>query len=362
MISRRSILRTAGAAASLSLFAPAIARAKSQEVNIMTYAGHVPDAFKAKFEAETGITLNIRIVADQGKQFNTMVTETSSPVTDICTVAAHRIPQFRGSDLLAPVDVSRLPGWSALNPIYSEADWLKADGDVWSVPVALGATGLGSNPDLVSEEDGSSWGSLFNEAFAGRVSYVVLDAISLAIAYQGNDITFNSYIDDRAKAQDVVNQARDFVIANKGILLKYTESSTEQQQLFINDEIDVGQISFGEAARLLNGEMPFRFRIPKEGTFGFVRSLGIARHAPNAEAAYTFLDAFLSEPEIGTQIARSSGSLPTFSGFADPMTEAEKAIFAFSDEDLKRIHFESPTASGLKYELIDVAVAEIKAS
>lgn len=362
MITRRKLLETAGAAASLTLFAPAIARAQSKVVNIMTYAGHVPDDFKSRFEAETGITLNIRIVSDQGKQYNAMVTETSNPTTDICTVAAHRIPQFRGGDLLAPLDLAKLPSWSALNPIYSEADWLKADGSVWSLPVAFGCTGLGSNPEIVSEEDGNSWGSLFSDKYAGRIAYVVLDAISLAVAYQGNDISFDSYVGDRAKAQEVVNQARDLIISKKHLLLKYTDSATEQRQLFINDEIDVGQISFGEANALRTGELPFRFTIPKEGTFGFVRSFGLSKRAPNLDNAYTFLEKFLAEPDIGVQVARSSGSIPTFSGFADKMTEDERKVFGFTEDELKRIKFESPVASGMKYELVDVAVAEIKAS
>ena len=46
------------------------AKAAGGEVNIWTYNDFVPKAFKDQFEAETGIKVNIRLVDDQGKQFN----------------------------------------------------------------------------------------------------------------------------------------------------------------------------------------------------------------------------------------------------------------------------------------------------
>ncbi|MGI9451196.1 MAG: extracellular solute-binding protein, partial [Geminicoccaceae bacterium] len=103
-INRRSFVATTGAV----LAAPAYlehARAQDgKEVNIWTYANFVPDDFKAAFEAETGIKVNVRLVDDQGKQFNLLAAEAPNPTADIVTVAGHRFLQFIDSGLLAPMD------------------------------------------------------------------------------------------------------------------------------------------------------------------------------------------------------------------------------------------------------------------
>jgi spermidine/putrescine transport system substrate-binding protein len=65
-INRRGFIRTTAAGAA-ALASPAYLRRSmaqgSGEVNIWTYDGFVPDDFKAQFEADTGIRINIRLVA-----------------------------------------------------------------------------------------------------------------------------------------------------------------------------------------------------------------------------------------------------------------------------------------------------------
>ena len=125
-LSRRKFLGTT-AASSAILAAPAILRSRSASaagvVNIWTYDGFVPEDFKAQFESDTGIEVRIRLVDDQGKQFNLLAAEAPNPTADIVTVAGHRFLQFIKSDLLAPMDTDRLTNWGNINPVFSESDW-----------------------------------------------------------------------------------------------------------------------------------------------------------------------------------------------------------------------------------------------
>ena len=131
-INRRSFMQTT-AATGVALAAPAYLKHASaqdgKEVNIWTYANFVPDDFKAAFEQETGIKVNIRLVDDQGKQFNLLAAEAPNPTADIVTVAGHRFLQFIDSGLLAPMDTGRLGNWGNINPVYSESDWATINGE-----------------------------------------------------------------------------------------------------------------------------------------------------------------------------------------------------------------------------------------
>ena len=99
-------MKTTAAGASV-LAAPAILRSNARAagvVNVWTYTDFIPDDFKAEFEKETGIEVRIRLVDDQGKQFNLLAAEAPNPTVDIVTVAGHRFLQFIDSDLLSPLD------------------------------------------------------------------------------------------------------------------------------------------------------------------------------------------------------------------------------------------------------------------
>jgi len=76
-LSRRKFIGTAAAVSTVFAATPYIrtARADSGEVNIWTYDSFVPPAFKEQFEKDTGIKVNVRLVDDQGKQFNLLAAE-----------------------------------------------------------------------------------------------------------------------------------------------------------------------------------------------------------------------------------------------------------------------------------------------
>jgi spermidine/putrescine transport system substrate-binding protein len=78
------------------------------EVNVWTYDSFVTEEFKTQFEKDTGIKVNIRLVDDQGKQFNLLAAEQPNPTVDILTVAGHRFLQFVDSELLGSGPIEHL--------------------------------------------------------------------------------------------------------------------------------------------------------------------------------------------------------------------------------------------------------------
>ncbi len=363
-LSRRRFLGTTvlGAAALASPAYLRRAHAQGGEVNVWTYSNFVPDSFREQFETETGIKVNIRLVDDQGKQFNLLAAEAPNPTADIVTVAGHRFLQFISSELIAPLDTDRLGNWGNINPTFSESDWATIDGSKWGAPILSGMEILAYNSDVVSAEEARSWDVLFAEKYAKQTAYIIQDMMSIIMLKLGYDGNMVAYLDDHEKAAEIVEEAKQYLIDRKPLVRKYYDSGAEVQQMFINQDIVVGHAWNGPIATLINDGFPVDMTIPQEGSYGFVYTYNVANNAPNQDNAYAFLDAILASSEIGASMTRASGFISTYKGAAEHLTELERKSTAFTDEELAGLRFFRAEANELKYGLVDPAVEAIKAA
>lgn len=347
-------------AASIAAFGMAgAATAQDKVLNITTYDKFIPQSFIDKFKKDTGIEVRIRLTDDQGKQYNLLTAEASQPTTDIVTVTGHRMSQFISGGLLEPLDTGRLSNWGNLAATYKDAPQLTTDGATWGVPILAGYEALARNTEMTEPSD--SWGIMFDPKYKGMTAYTLSDFFSIAMLYQGHDGDFVTY-DNRAEAEADAEEATKFLIAQKPMVRKYYDSGAEVQQMFINEDIVLAQSWSGPIAKLIMDGLPIEMSIPKEGTYGFLYSLNIAKGAPNVDAAYQFLDALLGDPEVGVQMTRETGFASAFAGVTEALTEQERKALILPDEQLARIQFFSPMNREMKNEITDAAVARIKAA
>lgn len=359
---RRSTLKLLAAGTGL-LAMPAIIRpafAQEKVLNITTYDKFVPQEFIDQFQKDTGIQIRVRLTDDQGKQYNLLTAEGANPSTDIVTVTGHRLSQFMSSNLLAPIDTGRLKNWDKLAQAYKGAPQLTVDGKTFGLPLLAGFEGLVRNTDYTKASD--SWEIMFDDEYKGLTSYIITDFLSVTMRYQGNDGDYVTYGDTPDVAQKATNEARDFLIQHKDKVRKYYDAGSEVQQMFVNEDIYVGQAWSGPAAKLIMDGHPIEISIPKEGTYGFLYSFNVVNNAPNAEAAYAFIDAVLSSPEIGAAMTRQTGYVSAFDGVDKVLDDKEKAALSLPTEQMERIQFFSPLNRAMKNEMIDKAAAEIKAA
>jgi spermidine/putrescine transport system substrate-binding protein len=365
ILNRRRFMGTATATGA-ALASPAYLRSAmaqgSGEVNIWTYNQFVPDSFKEQFEADTGIKVNVRLVDDQGKQFNLLAAEQPNPTVDIMTVAGHRFLQFIDSDLLAPLDTDRLSNWGNINPTFSESDWATINGEKWGAPILSGMEVLSYNTDYVSEEEAQTWDTLFSEKYDGQTAYIIQDMMSIVMLMMGYDGNMVAYMDDPEKAAAIVEEAKNFLIEHKPLVRKYYDSGAEFQQMMVNQDIVLGHSWNGPAAALINDGFPLAMSIPQEGSYGFVYTYNIANNAPNKDNAYKFLDAILASPEIGAAMTKASGFISTYKDASNYLTDLEKKSTSFPEEQLANLQFFRAEANELKYGLVDPAVEAIKAA
>ena len=358
---RRTTLAAAAVSALLAGLAPQAHAQDGGTVNVWSYAGFIPDDFVERFEDETGIEVNIRLVDDQGKQFNLLAAEMPEPTADIVTVAGHRFLQFIDSGLIAPLAVDRLENWDAINPVFSESDWATIEGEKWGVPILSGAEVLAYNTEVVSEEEAKSWSVLFDDKYAKQSAYILQDMMSVVMLYQGHDGNMIEYMDEPERAAEVVTEARDFLIDNKDKVRKYYDAGAEIQQMFVNQDVVLAHAWNGPIANLIAEGFPVAMTIPEEGSYGFVYTLNVVENAKNADEAYTFLNALLENPETGAKMTQGSGFISTYVGAEDFLTDLEKQASSFSDEELENLQFFRAEANDMKYGLVDPAVEEIKA-
>jgi spermidine/putrescine transport system substrate-binding protein len=336
-VTRRALLR---GAAWTGLASPAVIHSKRAEaassVSIMAYAGLVPPAFKSQFEQETGIEVRVRPMFSQAPELNLLIAERPHPTSDICTVGGHRLHQFVDAAVIEPVDALRLKNWGRIDPLYTNAAWLRVSGDILGVPLTLSCERLVYNTQKVSSAP-DSWGVMFDPKFRGKTTYVIEDFLQCTMLYQGTDGGFASYVDQPEKARKAVDAARDLLIANKSQVLKYYEDGAKLVQLLAGEDAYLAQFYSGAPTKLVLDGQPFRFVLPREGSLGSVYTLGVVKDAPNRDNAYRFLDALLAYPGVGAAMTRASGYPSTFLGADASLSELEKQAFLLTPQDLQRI-------------------------
>lgn len=363
ILNRRTLLKGTGAAGITMLAAPAIVRpsfAQSKQLNVWSYSGFITDAFRQRFEQETGIKVNIRLVTDQGEQFNLMAAEAGKYSADIVCCAGHRFYQFVDAGFLEAIDRGRLTAWDRIESEYSNAKWVSRNNQQWGVPIVVVSTGL--LYDAEKMEEPTSWDVMFDPANAGRTTYQIQDFFQIAMNYLGYDGSAVSYADTPEKAQKAVNATRDFLIKHKAQVRRYYEAANEITQMFVNGDVVLGQAGSGPAAQLIIGGFPAGYTIPKEGGLAYAYGFNIARNAVNMDNAYTFLNALLSSPENGAEIVRATGYSSVIAGAAELLTPQEREALALNADERARLSWVDVETAPFIFDLIDTAAEEIRAA
>jgi len=362
-LTRRRVIGGIGAAGVGALVAPSLIRpanAQSRTLNVWSYSGFVTDEFRRRFEAETGIAVNLRLVSDQGEQFNLMVAEGGRHSADIVCVAGHRFYQFVDAGLLQAVDLDRLTNWSQVEEEYAVAHWVSRRGRIWGVPLVVVTTGLIYNTEAMAAPE--SLAVMFDPANAGRTSYQIQDFFPLVMNYLGFDGSARAYAHDHAIAQRAVDATRDFLIAHKDKVRRYYDAATEVQQLLVNGDVTIAAGSSGPAAQLILDGFPAGYVIPREGGLAYAYGFNISAGAANMDNAYRFLNALLASPENGAAIVRSTGFNSAIKGVEPLLSDAERTVLALSAEERARLSWVDVETAAFIFDLIDTAAEEIRAA
>jgi len=317
-------------------------------LHVYNWADYIGESTIRDFEARTGIKV-IYDVYDSGEVLETKLL-TGNTGYDVVFPSGAYLGRDIPAGVFLPLDKSRLPNISHLDPAIMKIAETYDPGNKYAVPYLWGTTGVGYNPEQVERAIGTrtidSWSAVFDPENASQLAscgIAMLDAggdiFGPAKIYLGRDLASES-AEDLADAVELLVKVRPHV--------RYFNSSQ-----YVND-LATGEICI--AIGWINGIYQARTRgtraaepveiayvLPKEGAPMWFDFAAVPVDAPNPEGAHAFLN-FLLEPGVIAAISNTVGQ-PNGNSDALPLIEAsirDDPNLYPTDEVMQRLHAYQP--------------------
>ena len=170
-LTRRAALG-AGAAALATPFLSRLAHAQGRTVNVYNWADYIGETTLADFEAATGIT-PVYDVYDSAEAAEAKLMAGQSGY-DVVVTAGRNLPRFKAAGIMAPLDKSKLPNLSHMDPAIMKILDPLDPGNAYALPYMWGTTGISVNRKLLEEyapgTDPSTMDFLFDPVVMEKLS------------------------------------------------------------------------------------------------------------------------------------------------------------------------------------------------
>lgn len=295
---------------------PAIATAddSSRVLNFANRPDFLADDTIQKFEAETGIKINLTTYASDAE----LLAGLRSGKANWDLVVAATVPVLMKSaaeGLFQPIDPTKIGNYANVDPSMLERVAPYDPGNRTAVPFLFGTTGLGVNTAKLKAVLGDAapidtLGLLFDPALNQKAAACGLavqdapgDVIPAALAYLGLDPTSQDD-KDLARAGDVLMKA-------KPLLRRLT--ANDFAEALASGTVCVG---FGSSVQVTDAKtrasdrdngVDLTYTVPRERARLWIDVLAIPAKAQNADAARQFVN-FLLRPEIVSDITDWTGA------------------------------------------------------
>ena len=302
------------------------ALAQQNVVNVYNWSDYIAEDTIANFEAETGIKVNYDVY-DNNEIVDAKLLAGSSGY-DIVVPTGNFLERQVRAGLLLPLDKSKLPNLSNLDPAVLAVAAEHDPENAHSVPYMTFTIGLGYNVAEVTEALGAdtpvdSWALVFDPANAEKLAgcgIAMLDSptevIGTALHYLGLDANSED-ADDLAQAEALLTAVKPYI--------RYFHSSQYIDDL-ANGEICVALGYSGDvfiASDNAADGVDIGYVIPQEGAATLMDLLAIPADAPNPDNAHAFIN-YIMQPEVVAAITN-------YVYYANP----NLAATAFVDEEVR---------------------------
>ena len=254
------------------------------EVNFYTWADYTSPELIEKFEAETGITVNIDTFASNEDLLAKMMAGATG--YDIIVPGDYLVEILIKEDLLLRVEPNELPNFKNVEPRWVDVYW--DPGRHYSIPWMWGTTSFNVNTD-VFDGDIHTLAVLFDppDVLKGRINMFQdsVEVINMALRYLGFP-RCNSNPDEMRQVQELLLRQKEWV----------RSYSMDPKELIVSGEVDATMNWDGYAIRTRAEKPSVAFAHPREGYTGWMDNLAVPRGAENIENAMIFMD-FMMVPE-----------------------------------------------------------------
>lgn len=285
----------------------------SGEMNLFTWDGMFPQEVLQGFEEETGVRIRYSNF-DYDEDMLAKLEETKGGDYDFVIADDYILEMVIKEGLAQKLDTSKLANYGNLNPIFMSQFY--DEGNEYTVPYGAGIPLLVYDPAL-TEVEITGYEDLWNPALEDNVAltanYRVINGLALKVMGESYNTEDLDVI--RAAGEKMKELAPNVRVIN--------DSNT--QDFVVSGEAAVGFLYTSQVSAALSAREDLKVVYPKEGLgFGIMAGF-IPSDAPNAEAAYAFID-YISRPEIAAKCFEHIGFYCT-----------NKAAEEWISEDMKKL-------------------------
>jgi len=278
------------------------------ELSMVVWDGYAENQWVLPFQNQTHCTVH----ADTAGSSDEMVADVKSGRYDVVSASGDASLRMIASGDVAPVDVSKVPGYSQIYPTLLNKPWNSAGGVPYGVPQGRGANVLIHNTDKVKPAP-TSLASVFapGATTAGHVSVydspiTIADAALYLMKAQPSLGIKNPY----ALNTDQFNAAVAVLTKQRSAVADYWPDPAAQQAAFAKgaDTIGTGWQVVVNGLQS-SGHRDIATVKPSEGTTGWSDTWMVTSMAKNLTCAYKWLD-YISSAPVNAQVAEYFGEAP----------------------------------------------------
>lgn len=320
--------------------------AGADTLRLLTWGGYAPDDVIAKFEAETGHT--VEVTTSNNEEMIAKLRATNGGGFDLAQPSQDRIASAQEEfGIYKPIDMSKVDS-SLFIPSMLAATAMNTtyDGEVYGLPHVWGTSGLVVN--TAEAGDVKDYTDLCADGVAGKVSYRLKRPTLIGFAYSMGLDPFAAY-GDEAKYQDILNQVEQKLVDCKPNVKTYWGGGDEIKNLLRSGEV-TASMAWDTGGWQLNADNPdINFVAPAAGALGWIDTFVLPARGRADDAAYAWIN-FVMRPDIAAMITNTAGNF-TAAVDGDAGVSADlKARYqsSFSQEAIDNIKWYPPVPAGLE--------------
>ena len=257
-------------------------------LNIYTWAEMFDPDVLADFEQETGYKINY-VNFDLDETMLAKLESANGGDYDVIIADDYIIETVIAEGLAQKLDKEKLPNFGNINPLYQGQFYDPAD--EYTVPYGAGVQTIVYNPALV-DLDVKGYKDLWDAAFEDNVAITANYRVMIGMALKVLGYSYNT--NDLKELEEAAD-----------LFYKLAPNIRLIKDDFVQDDLLSGEVSAAvmytsqvTMAKLADPDL--RVVYPEEGIGFGIMGMFIPSKAPNAEAAYAFID-YILRPEVSAK-------------------------------------------------------------
>ena len=290
--------------------------AMAETLQLLTWKGYAPKELVDKFEAETGV--KVEVTYSNNEEMIAKLRATRGAGFDLAQPSQDRISSVQEEfGIYQPIDYSRIEaGLFIPSMLEAVKKNTLVGGKSHAVPFCWGTSGLVVN--TAKAKDATSWKALIDPQYKGRISYRLKRPVLIGLGFALGYDPFALYGDEKAYAE-MLSKIEAELIKAKPLVKNYWANGDQLLESVRSGEVTVAEAWDNGGWKLHEDNKDIDFVAPTEGALGWIDTFTIPAKAKNVDAAYKWIN-FMLKPENSGYFT-SAEKTPTASKGAGPFID-----------------------------------------